>query len=159
MKRKMLASCLIGIEVFIILLGIIFYVLMVPDIITSFGSEYPEFAYLVTPGIIAISLSAIPLCAALYAFSRICINIANDKSFSKNNSRLLTAIGICTMTDTIYCFIYTIYLYIVGVNHISVIIFSFGMITFGLTVSIASFLLSHLAGKVSDMEKEIELTV
>ena len=159
MKHVTLARMLKGIELFVVLVGVLFYALMIPAVIHSFGRNFPEFAYLVTPSIIVISLSSIPVLVVLAAFWLICSNIAKENSFCSKNAKYLTAIGICALIDTAYCFGFAVFLSSVGASSPGTLILCLGIIVVGLAIAAASFLLSHLVYKAGRMEDEIRHTV
>lgn len=159
MKHSQLARWLKGISLFIVLIGILFYVGIIPEIIKSMAAQFPEFAYIVNPSIIAIDISAIPVCVALYLFWRICTNISMDKSFCRENSKALSLIGICAIVDTIYCFAYSVYLCIVGAINPGVFSVSLGIIIVGLAIAIAAFLVARLVEKACELEEETKFTV
>jgi hypothetical protein len=159
MKHAVLARCLKGIEIFIVLVGVLFYALMVPAVIGQFGRDFPEFEYLVMPSIIVISLSAIPVLVALALFWMICSNIARENSFCIANAKYLTAIGICSIIDSVYCFAFAVYLGSVGASSPGTAIICLGIIVAGLAIAVAAFLLSHLVYKAAQMEDEIKHTV
>lgn len=159
MKHVVLARCLKGIEIFIVLIGVLFYAVMVPAIILNFGRSFPKFGYLVTPSIVIISLSAIPVLIVLAAFWMICSNIAKGNSFCMMNAKYLTAIGICSIIDSVYCFAFAVYLGSIGASSPGTLIISLGITVIGLAIAVAAFLLSHLVYKAALMEDEIKHTV
>lgn len=159
MKHVMLARCLKGIELFLALIGGFAYVYMVPVIITNFGREFPEFQHLVAPSIVMISLTAIPVVAALAAFWMICSNIAKENSFCSMNVKYLTTIGICAFIDTVLFFALAVYLGIAGAQNPGTYVICLGLVVAGLAITAAAFLLSHLVYKAGQMEDEIRQTV
>ncbi len=159
MKHAMLARCLKGIELFLSLIGGFAYFYMVPVIITNFGRKFPEFQHLVTPSIIFISLSAVPVMAALTAVWMICSNIAKENSFCPMNAKYLTVIGICAFADTMLFFALAVYLGIAGAQNPGTFLIFLGLVVAGLAVAAVAFLLSHLIYKAGQMEEEIRQTV
>lgn len=159
MKRETLAKSLKAIEVFLTFIVAMFYFLLVPQTVIVLGEQFPEFAYLVRPGIAAISVSAIPVVISLVCFWRICTNIGADCSFCMDNAKKLTLIGVCALADAVYCFAFFGFLFAVGAFNPSVLVIALCTTIFGLAVAMAAFLLAHLVEKASAMEEEIKFTV
>ena len=95
-----------------------------------------------TPGIIAVSISAIPIAVALILFWQICTEIGRDNSFCHKNASRLTGIGFCALVDTGYCAVGTVTLEIMVGSPIWVT--GLMVCTVGLSIALAAFLLSHL---------------
>ena len=108
MKRVGLVRTLKGVVAFLAVMAAVYYAAIFPSRIQEIGLEEPELAWLVTPGIIAISLSAVPIAIALVLFWQICTEIGRDNSFCHQNARWLSGIGVCALIDTGYCAIGTV---------------------------------------------------
>ena len=134
-----------------------YYAAIFPSRIREIGLEEPELAWLVTPGIIAISLSAVPIAIALVLFWKICTEIGRDNSFCHQNARWLSGIGVCALIDTGYCAIGTVTLEIIAGSPIWLLGTAVCMV--GLAIALAAFLLSHLVLKAADMKDENDLTI
>lgn len=119
--------------------------------------EMPELSWLVTPGIIAISLSAVPIAIALALFWRICTEIGRDNSFCYQNARWLSGIGVCALVDTAYCAVGTVTLEIIAGSPIWLL--GTVVCVAGLGIALAAFLLSHLVLKAADLKAENDLTI
>ena len=79
-----------------------FYIVAFPQRILELGEQLDAgVSWLVTPGIIAVSISAIPIAVALILFWQICTEIGRDNSFCHKNASRLTGIGFCALVDTI----------------------------------------------------------
>ena len=73
MGRVGLVRILKGVILFLAALGAVFYGFIFPEIIREMGAV--EFPWLVGPSIAAVSVSALPIAAALWLFWRICAEI------------------------------------------------------------------------------------
>lgn len=156
MGRVGLVRTLKGVIIFMALMAAFCYVEVFPHSIHDLGWD-PETAWLVTPGIIAVSVSAIPIAIALALFWMICTEIGRDNSFCYKNARLLSGIGICALIDTGYCAVGTVTLEcLVGSP---VWLLGLGVCAIGLAITLAAFLLSHLVLKAADMKSENDLTI
>ncbi len=159
MKRVGLVRVLKGTTIFLALMAAVFYILAFPEVIREMGRMEPKFEWLVTPCIIAVSLSAVPVAVALMLFWRICTEIGRDNSFSHENARHLTGIGICAMVDTGYCAVGTATVFAITGAQPGVMLLSMAAILVGLMIAMAAFLLSHLVLKAADLKAENDLTI
>ena len=157
MKRVGLLRTLKGVVAFLAVMAAVYYAAIFPSRIREIGLEEPELAWLVTPGIIAISLSAVPIAIALVLFWKICTEIGRDNSFCHRNASRLSGIGFCALIDTGYCAVGTVTLEILVGSPIWLL--GLGVCTVGLAIALAAFLLSHLVLKAADMKAENDLTI
>ena len=157
MKRVGLVRTLKGVIVFLAVMAAVYYGKLFPSRIREIGMEMPELSWLVTPGIIAISLSAVPIAIALALFWRICTEIGRDNSFCHKNARWLGGIGLCAMVDTGYCAVGTVTIELLAGSSLWVL--GMAVCVVGVAIAMASFLLSHLVLKAADMKAENDLTI
>lgn len=157
MKRLGLVRTLKGTIIFLAVMAALCYIEIFPDTIREMGAQNAGTAWLVTPGIVAVSISAAPIAIALVLFWQICTEIGRDNSFCHKNASRLTGIGFCALVDTGYCAVGTVTLEIMVGSPIWVT----GMMvcTVGLAIALAAFLLSHLVLKAADMKAENDLTI
>lgn len=157
MKRLGLVRTLKGTIIFLAVMAALCYIEIFPDAIREMGAQNAGTAWLVTPGIVAVSISAAPIAIALVLFWQICTEIGRDNSFCHKNASRLTGIGFCALIDTGYCAVGTVTLEIMVGSPIWVT----GMMvcTVGLAIALAAFLLSHLVLKAADMKAENDLTI
>lgn len=158
MKRKTLAWSLRAIEVIVALIVAAVYGFLIPWMLRGMGSTHPECAGWVGPGIAVLSVTAVPVVIALVCFWIICGNIAADRSFCRQNARLLTVIGVSALADALYCLVIFAALCVIDARP-AALAAALCVTLFGLAMAMASFLLSHLVEKASAMEEEIQLTV
>ena len=157
MKRVGLVRTLKGVIVFLAVMAAVYYGKLFPSRIREIGMEMPELSWLVTPRIIAISLSAVPIAIALALFWRICTEIGRDNSFCYQNARWLSGIGVCALVDTAYCAVGTVTLEIIAGSPIWLL--GTVVCVAGLGIALAAFLLSHLVLKAADLKAENDLTI
>ena len=157
MKRVGLVRTLKGVVAFLAVMVAVYYAAIFPSRIREIGLEEPELAWLVTPGIIAISLSAVPIALALVLFWKICTEIGRDNSFCHQNARWLSGIGVCALIDTGYCAVGTVTLEIIAGSPIWLL--GTAVCVAGLAIALAAFLLSHLVLKAADLKSENDLTI
>ena len=157
MGRVGLVRTLKGVIIFLAAMAALCYLVIFPDYIREMGTEDANVAWLVTPGIAAVSLSAIPIIIALVLFWRICTEIGRDNSFCHKNARWLGGIGFCAMVDTGYCAIGTVTIELLAGSSLWVL--GMAVCVVGVAIAMASFLLSHLVLKAADMKAENDLTI
>ena len=87
MKRVGLVRTLKGTILFLAAMVAVWYIEIFPARIREAGAQYPELAWLVTPGLVAVSVSVIPIIIALVLFWKICTEIGRDNSFCHKNAR------------------------------------------------------------------------
>ena len=157
MKRLGLVRTLKGTIIFLAVMTLFCYIVVFPNRIKEFGLQNADSAWMVEPGIAAVSLSAIPIAIALVLFWNICTEIGKDNSFCHRNANRLTGIGFCALTDTAYCAVGTVTLEILAGSPVWVL--GLMVCTIGLAIALAAFLLSHLVLKAADLKAENDLTI
>lgn len=157
MKRVGLVRTLKGTIIFLATMVAICYIEIFPHRIQEMGIQNANVGWLVTPGIVAVSISAIPIMIALILFWRICTEIGRDNSFCYKNARWLSGIGFCALIDTGYCAVGTVTLEILVGSPIWLL--GMGSCVVGLAIALAAFLLSHLVLKAADLKAENDLTI
>ena len=157
MKRVGLVRTLKGTIIFLAAMVAICYIELFPSRIEEMGRQNAHAAWLVTPGIVAVSISAIPIAIALVLFWKICTEIGRDNSFCHKNAGRLTGIGFCALVDTGYCAVGTVTLEILVGSPVWVL--GLMVCTVGLAIALAAFLLSHLVLKAADLKAENDLTI
>ena len=157
MKRVGLVRTLKGTILFLTAMVAVCYIVIFPNHIMELGRLNEDNAWLVTPGIVAVSLSAIPIAIALVLFWKICTEVGRDNSFCHKNASRLSGIGFCALVDTGYCAVGTVTLEILAGSPVWVL--GLMVCTVGLAIALAAFLLSHLVLKAADMKAENDLTI
>lgn len=157
MKRVGLVRTLKGTILFLAAMTAFCYVVIFPNRIVDVGLQNEDVAWLVTPGIVAISASAIPIVIALVLFWRICTEIGRDNSFCHKNAGWLAGIGFCALVDTGYCAVGTVTIELLVGSPIWVL--GLMVCTVGLAIALAAFLLSHLVLKAADLKSDSDLTI
>ena len=160
MKRLGLVRTLKGTILFLAAMTAFFYIVVFPQrilLLEEPGRLNYDASWLVTPGLIAFSLSAIPIAIALVLFWQICTEIGRDNSFCHKNASRLSGIGFCALIDTGYCAVGTVTIEILVGSPIWVT--GLMVCTVGLAIALAAFLLSHLVLKAADMKSENDLTI
>lgn len=159
MKHTTLANTLKVIAVLITLMAVALFVFIVPDLFSAVDRDFPQFAHLKTFAIVAVDMGAIPIAVAIGAFWLICSNTAKDNSFSRKNAKLLSIIGLCALADTIYYFVFMLYLVVIGLYTPGILILGMGVVVIGLAIAVAAFLIARLVEKAAAMKEDSDLTI
>lgn len=157
MGRVGLVRTLKGVILFLAAMAALCYLVIFPDYIREMGTENASVAWLVTPGIAAVSLSAIPIIIALVLFWMICTEVGRDNSFCRKNARYLSGIGFCALVDTGYYAVGTVTLEALAGSPVWLL--GLGVCVVGLAIALAAFLLSHLVLKAAELKSENDLTI
>ena len=157
MGRVSLVRILKGVILFLAAMGAVFYGFVFPELIREMGAV--DFPWLVGPGIVAVSVSAIPIVIALALFWRICTEIGRDNSFCHKNAWRLSGIGFCALADTAYCVVGTVTVFAITGGNPGVLLLAMTAIFGGLAIALAAFLLSHLVLKAAELKDEHDLTI
>ena len=157
MKRLGLVRTLKGTILFLAVMAAVCYLEVFPDAIEEMGRQNANVGWLVTPGIVAVSVSAVPIAIALVLFWMICTEIGRDNSFCYKNAKLLSGIGFCALIDTGYCAVGTVTLELLAGGPMWLL--GIGVCVVGLAIALAAFLLSHLVLKAADLKAENDLTI
>jgi len=157
MKRVGLVRTLKGTIIFLAAMVAFCYIVVFPERIREMGWENADVSWLVAPGIIAASISVIPIAIALVLFWRICTEVGRDNSFCHKNASRLTGIGFCALVDTGYCAVGTVTLELLVGSPVWVV--GLMVCTLGLAIALAAFLLSHLVLKAADFKADSDLTI
>jgi hypothetical protein len=151
-----LVRTLKGVIIFLAVMAAVCYLVIFPQRVQEAGGMY-DMEWIVTPGIAAVSLSAIPVAIALALFWRICTEIGRDNSFCRRNARWLSGIGFCALLDTGYCAVGTVTIELLVGSPIWIL--GMGVCMVGLAIALAAFLLSHLVLKAAELKDENDLTI
>ena len=156
MGRVGLVRTLTGVMIVLAVMAAVCYLVICPQRVQEAGGMY-DMEWIVTPGIAAVSLSAIPVAIALALFWRICTEIGRDNSFCRRNARWLSGIGFCALLDTGYCAVGTVTIELLVGSPIWIL--GMGVCMVGLAIALAAFLLSHLVLKAGELKDENDLTI
>ena len=156
MGRVGLVRTLKGVIIFLAVMAAVCDLVIFPQRVQEAGGMY-DMEWIVTPGIAAVSLSAIPVAIALALFWRICTEIGRDNSFCRRNARWLSGIGFCALLDTGYCAVGTVTIELLVGSPIWIL--GMGVCMVGLAIALAAFLLSHLVLKAAELKDENDLTI
>lgn len=90
---------------------------------------------------------------------RISSNIGADKSFSRENAKLLKWISYLAAGDAAFFFVGNIVLLLLSMSHPSVALGSLFVVFAGVAIAMAAAALSHLVLKAAAIEEENDLTI
>lgn len=159
MKQPALALCLKICTVVIALIAAVVLYHILPTSVDVCLEDFPAYAWLALPSKVLIYLSSIPCAVALVAFFLICTEIGRDNSFCRANVKRLILIAACAICGVLFCTAESLLLFCAGALHPSIALLSIVISIFGMTVSAAASILSHLVEKACTLREEHDLTV
>lgn len=118
-----------------------------------------EFAHLYVPWLVIIELTALPIIAALVLAWIIANNIGHDRSFCKQNAKLLAVIAVLAAADGAYFFIANVVMLLLDYSHPGMLIFSLLACFAAVACCIAAAGLSHLVYKAAKLQTDSDLTI
>lgn len=159
MEQKALSRWLKFVIIGVGICGLFVYFGILPSCGNSMVAEYPEFANRFWPWLIFLWMTAIPCYAALVFGWKIAENIGLDKSFSKENAKLLEWIARMAAGDSTFFFVGNIVLLFCNMSHPGVVLLSMVIVFAGVAITVAAAALSHLVLKAAALQEESELTI
>lgn len=159
MEQKVLEKWLKFIIAGVGICGLAVYVCVIPVLGKDLVVAAPEFSNRYYPWLIFLWVTAIPCCGALLCAWRIASNIGRDRSFSKDNARLLKWISILAGGDALFFFVTNLVYLFLDMSHPGVVLLSLLVAFVGVAVTVAAAVLSHLVEKAADIQEENQLTV
>ncbi len=159
MKQQHLSLTLRIIIIVLALIGLVFYLLILPEIGRTMVYNNPEFSHAYYPWLIGLWVSALPCFAVLVFCWLITANIKRDRSFSIENARYMKIISILAGADAVYFFILNITLLMMNMNHPGIVLGSLLVTFIGICICAAAAVLSHLILKAADLQDQSDLTI
>ncbi|MBO4849158.1 MAG: DUF2975 domain-containing protein [Clostridia bacterium] len=119
-----------------------------------------EFAHLFIPWLIIISVTALPVAAALVLAWLIAANIGRGRSFCPQNAKYLSVIALLAGIDAAYFFAASVILMIVTrVWHPGAVLLVLFACFAGAAICVAAAALSHYAYKAAALQEQSDLTI
>ena len=159
MSQMQLAKLLKTIIIGLLLCGIFVCLFLIPLMGNSFVKHYPEYISWFWPWIILIYIVIAPCFWVLFKVWGIALSIAQDKSFTKQNSLVLKQISYIALIDSLFFLVVNTIYFLLNMSHVSLILVAFFVSFIGIAFSVVSASLSHLVNKASDIREENEYTI
>lgn len=160
MSQKTLSLLLKAVIIGVALCLVAVYAWIVPELgepLAEAGEG--EFQFLFRPWLVIVELTALPIAAALVLAWIIAANIGRDRSFTRQNAKLLGVIAILAAADAGYFFIANLVMALLNYSHPGVMIFALLACFAGVAVCVAAAGLSHLVYKAARLQNESDLTI
>ena len=158
MGRVGLVRTLKGAILFLAAMAALCYAVIFPQRIQEAGAAYNA-AWMITPGIVCISISAVPIAIALVLFWQICTEIGRDNSFSAENAKSFAVISRLAALMAAVWFAGVVFLAVVHCLGPEFGIFMILIAFICIVAAVLSAALSHLVYKSYEMRQENELTI
>ena len=121
--------------------------------------RYPEFSGWYWPWLIFLWAVGIPCYAVIILLLKIASKIANNRSFSIENANYLKWISWIAAIDSAFFFVGNAVFMLLGMSHAGVLIGMMILLLFGIAISVAAAVLSHLVKKAAALQEENDLTI
>lgn len=119
----------------------------------------PEFSHCFWPWMAFIWSTAIPCYAALGFCWAVAAKIGKDASFCMANASYLRSIAILAAIDSVWFLIGNVVLLCLNMSHPGIALGSTIVVAFGVAVSVAAAVLSHLIQKAAALQEQNDLTI
>lgn len=159
MTQSEISKWLKAVTILLAVMGIIFFCIIVPILAVFSRQRYPELAFLFYPGLAYNFAIAVPCYGILYQFWKVCRQIGQNNSFSKENADSFVAMSRFAFFLMIEWFIGILFLAIGGwMKTGALVILIFGSFL-SMIITIIAAALSHLVLKAYELRQENELTI
>lgn len=159
MSQKTLSKWMKLIIILLGLCGAAAYGVIVPVVGRNLTADYPEFAYCFAPWFVFLLLTAIPCYTVLVLGWKIASSIKADQSFSFKNAKRLKCVAILALATSIYLFAGNFVFLLLNMNHPSILLASMIIVFVGISISVASAVLSYLVKKAAQLQEQSDLTI
>ena len=159
MDQKVLSKWLKIIILGVGMCGLVVYGLIIPDYGKSLVAQYPEFSDRFVPWLVFLLATGIPCYIVLVLGWRIAGSIGQDRSFTRENAKRLSAISHLAAVDAGFMFAGNVILLLVNMSHPGVFLGMLLIIFAGVGVAVATACLSHLVQKAAALQEQSDLTI
>lgn len=159
MERMETAKWLKGITIIIGVVGLVFFLVLMPMMAEYYEETYPALAYLKWPGMIYGWGIGVLCYAVLFQFWKVCVEIGKDNSFSKENAKSFLVISRLTAVLAVVWFAGIVALAFEKCLVLSDTIFLLLIVFVFIVLAILAAALSHLIYMAYEMRRENELTI
>lgn len=159
MKPNRFAKWLKGIIVGTTLIGIGCLIYVIPQMMSIFRADYPEFSYWIMPWKILIVCCSIPCFVAMGLSWKIASNIQKDCSFCHENAKLFQLFSYLALTDAIVFLFGSVVYFLCGMNHPGLLILELLIVFAGLAVYACTAALSYFVSQAADLQQDSDLTI
>ncbi|BCJ96446.1 hypothetical protein acsn021_40150 [Anaerocolumna cellulosilytica] len=159
MRQKEMAVWLNGIAFVAGTLGIVFLIVLLPELSRDFIPEELKIRNMRIVFQIFIWITAVPCYLSLWKFLKICQNVKQDNSFCIDNALSLKSISKFILID---CCIYIVggsLLFVAKILHPLILLLIILILFVGCSLTILSMALSHLVLKACELKQENDLTI
>ena len=159
MGQKTLANWLRAVIIGVAVAGIVIFCLLIPSLGKELVQQNPEFSGWFWSWLIFLWAVGIPCFAVLVLLWKIASRIAKDRSFSMENANYLKWISWIAAIDTAFFFVGNVVFALIGMSHPGVFIGMMILLLFGIAITVAAAVLSHLVRKAAALQEENDLTI
>lgn len=159
MCQSEIAKWLKGITVVLALMGLVFFLVLMPLMAEDMADKNAELVILFWPGMLYGWCIAAVCYAMLYQFWKVCVEIGKDNSFSRENAVAFVHISRFAMILALLWFAGLVFLTVNGFVSLENGFFMILAMLVTVIIAIMAAALSHLILKAYEMRQENELTI
>ena len=158
MNQASLSKRLKLLVLLVFLCALVVYTVALP-LITAHYTPFSESSTARFAWLGMIWLTAVPLYLALAYAWQIATRIGQNRSFSRENALALRHISTLALIDTVFLLLGNVLLCLVGMNRLTLLVFSLLFCFLGFLLTVAAAALSHLVQRAADLQEESDLTI
>ncbi|SKC08408.1 Protein of unknown function [Lachnospiraceae bacterium] len=158
-EEMKMSGILKGFIVCTAILGLVLFLVGLPEIGKSILRVGPEFAYCYYPWLIFLWLCAVPFYIILAFAWMIADNIGREKAFSYENEKLFNKIFKTTAAGVIFFFAGNVLFLLLNMSHPGVLILSIIIIFIGSAFAFCARVLEKMCSIAAELKEQNELTI
>lgn len=159
MKHDVFAKWLKAVIAGATLIGIACCVFVIPIVSSIMSVRYPLLAEWMPFWAGVLYICALPCFAAMILSWRIASNIQKDNGFSMENARLFGIFSYLALGDSAFFLISCIIFWIIGFDHIGLLLVNILIVFIGMAVFVCTSALSYLVAKAASLQEDSDLTI
>ncbi len=159
MNQSTLSKWMKAIIIMFAVCGGIIFGFVLPYATVQILNSFKEYQNFIISWLIFSLTTTIPCYAVLLIAWKIATSIANNKAFTKDNSQRLKKVSILAFVSSIYLFIGNIIFFILNANPVAWFAALLLVCFIGVSISVASAVLSYFVNKAAILKEENDLTI
>lgn len=159
MKPNVFAKWLKVVIIGTTLIGLACCIYVIPSLMDTFISMYPEFSYWVLPWKILLYVCSVPCFIAMFICWKIAQNIQNDRSFCVENANLFKIFSYLALGDSVVLMLGSFIYFFLGMNHPGLLIAEMLVVFAGFAVFVCTAALAYLVAQAANLQEDSDLTI
>jgi len=159
MSSKTLCNLVRAAVIAVIICGIAACGYILPSWGASIAKDNPEFANCYLPWLIFLWVSAVPCFAILVLVWKVSTSIKREQVFTIQTARMVKIGAVLLFYDMGFFFIGNILLLLLNMSHPGILLLSFFVDVFGLSLAVLAAVLSRYLTKAAVLQEEADNTI